>query len=74
MNRYQPKPYDGRITLFRGDDPMGEGGIPDPAFGWEEMAQGGIVMCNVSGNHYTILKEPHVKRLAEALRENLDGG
>jgi amino acid adenylation domain-containing protein len=72
MSRYHPKPYDGRITLFCGDESMGAGA--DPEFGWGEMAGGGLLRCDVSGNHYTIIKEPHVRRLAEALRGSLDSG
>ena len=43
----------------------------DPTLGWGKLATGGIEVQPVPGNHYTILREPHVQVLAERLRTAL---
>jgi hypothetical protein len=60
--RYKPKPYAGRVTLFRSP------GHPflcsfDPRYGWGELAMDGVDMHVVSGHHESILEEPYVKEV-----------
>jgi amino acid adenylation domain-containing protein len=62
--RYTPRPYAGRVTLFRAA--VGLGGV-DPALGWDALAGAGVALCDVPGEHDTLLKEPHVRALAEQL-------
>jgi thioesterase domain-containing protein len=40
--------------------------IPDPLYGWPGLA-GEIETHTISGNHDTILMEPHVQALAKKL-------
>jgi amino acid adenylation domain-containing protein len=64
---YRPRPYPGRITLFQAAEPSdGE----DP--GWELLAAGGLVAGTVPGDHFTMLREPNVGRLAEQIRTHLE--
>jgi thioesterase domain-containing protein len=69
MSRYSPGPYPGRAVLFKtaADDLPG-----DPTQGWGELAQGGVEVKEIPGNHMTLLREPHVRGLAAALRESLE--
>jgi thioesterase domain-containing protein/acyl carrier protein len=63
--RYVAQPYPGRITMFRAT-----GGITleEPRYGeflgWQNIAQGGVEVCEVPGNHKDILLEPNVQILA----------
>jgi thioesterase domain-containing protein len=40
----------------------------DSTLGWGKLATGGVEVQTVPGNHYTMLREPHVQVLAERLR------
>jgi len=68
---YRPKPYDGQIVLFSSrDTPIGIS--IDPRLGWREVAAGGAQIETVPGHVGSMLKEPHVKALAERLRQHLN--
>jgi amino acid adenylation domain-containing protein len=67
---YHPKPYAGRVTLFR------TGGHPllssfDEQFGWGELAQGGVEVRLMPGGHGNILDEPHVRVVAQSFQASL---
>ncbi len=67
---YWPKPYGGRVTLFR------TCGQPflcsfDPRYGWDELAAGGIEIVIIPGSHESIFVEPDVMALAGALKTAL---
>ena len=82
---YVPQAYLGQVTLFRASEPpmgwyyMGQD-FPtpddwydrDPQYGWGALAGGGLECHDVTGNHGTMLKEPHVENLANQLRAWLD--
>jgi thioesterase domain-containing protein len=71
MRKYQPRPYPGRLTLFRARmQPFFSS--HDPKNGWGRLAVGGLEVKVVPGNHLGMLQEPHVKALAEHLRDCLD--
>ena len=64
--KYQPRPYPGRITLFPpGTRSVGE--FPDPEQGWGSLALGGVEIHHVTGDHLTMLTEPHVEVVAKKL-------
>jgi thioesterase domain-containing protein len=67
---YVPKPFPGRVTLFRAGtrSPFGN---PEHDLGWGRFAQGGIDICVVPGHHASILREPHVRKLAQELKKAL---
>lgn len=70
FREYQPRPYSGRVTLFRAAiRSAGEG--DDPLFGWGRLAAGGVDVRDVPGSHVTMLNEPHVDQLAEQLGDCL---
>ncbi|HEY0734503.1 MAG TPA: thioesterase domain-containing protein, partial [Herpetosiphonaceae bacterium] len=69
MQDYQPRPYAGRVTLFRaGDRPLDEA---DETLGWNALVAAGVSVRVIPGDHYTIVRQPHVATLAEQLRLSL---
>ena len=69
--RYEPKPYAGRVMLFRARDERGKAGTSE-SLGWDELLAGGVTTRVVPGDHEGILKMPGVAVLAEGLRAELD--
>ncbi|MCA9916753.1 MAG: SDR family NAD(P)-dependent oxidoreductase [Anaerolineales bacterium] len=70
LDRYEPKPYAGKITLFRAHEteqfnPSGVG------IGWEPFAAGGLEVKVIYGTH-NIVKEPYVVELARMLQNSME--
>jgi amino acid adenylation domain-containing protein len=66
---YQPRPYDGRVLLFRrADRPTGP--YRDPEYGWRGLASG-LEIHEVPGNHIDMFLDPNVPVMAQKLRECL---
>jgi len=68
---YFPKRYPGRITLFRSTKRTFIEGS-DEFLGWRDLAAGGIQIHPVPSTHFNILKDPHVKIIAGAIRGCVD--
>ncbi|MDQ6653559.1 MAG: thioesterase domain-containing protein, partial [Acidobacteriota bacterium] len=67
---YVPRVYPGSAILFlAGDDLTAAYDVEE---GWQELIAGGLEKVRVSGNHLDIVKEPHVRMVAEKLRACLD--
>ena len=65
---YLPLPYAGQITLFKAEEsPAGK----DPTLGWERLVSRSIACHTVPGNHFTMMRGPHVETLAARLSECL---
>jgi amino acid adenylation domain-containing protein len=67
---YVPQVYPGCATLFLASDDRTA--AFDVEEGWQGLVAGGLEKIRVSGNHLDIVKEPHVRTLAEKLRACLD--
>jgi thioesterase domain-containing protein/acyl carrier protein len=67
---YVPQVYSGQATLFLASDDRTA--AFDVEEGWQGLVAGGLEKIHVSGNHLDIVKEPHVRTLAEKLRACLD--
>jgi amino acid adenylation domain-containing protein len=70
--RYHPKPYEGKVLLFRTQI------FPvlcsfDPTFGWKEYVNGRLEVRLISGAHESILDEPHVREVASQMAACLRG-
>jgi thioesterase domain-containing protein len=66
---YPLRPFDGPIVAFRAaDEPMAESPVPR----WERFARGGLSIHDLPGDHYTLMRPPHVRGLATALTQLLD--
>jgi len=67
---YEALPYPGRVTLFRSrSSPLFHSFEHD--LGWARIAQGGLEIKNVPGNHVSIMQEPYVRQLANCFRASL---
>jgi amino acid adenylation domain-containing protein len=68
---YRPRPYSGRVILFRSSHkPLGQ--VSDPRAGWTTYAPDELEIYEIQGNHENILLEPQVRSVAEQLRTCLD--
>jgi amino acid adenylation domain-containing protein len=69
---YRPGVYPGRITLLRAAEILSEDAAVlarrDPTYGWSGHTAQKLRVLSVPGNHFSIMEEPCVRRLAEALR------
>ncbi|GAA6623076.1 thioesterase domain-containing protein [Scytonema sp. NUACC26] len=75
---YTFQPYPGRITLLRTDDRSRDaqeafvGFQTDPLLGWGNLITSAIDLHHIPGSHFTLLKEPHVRVVAEKLKDCLE--
>jgi amino acid adenylation domain-containing protein len=71
LRMYEIRPYPGMITLFRAEEqPVGL--RADPYLGWGPLAASGVDVYEVPGSHEGHLFQPHVVKVAEAMRTALD--
>jgi thioesterase domain-containing protein len=63
---YEPKPIDGRITIFRSTGEP-DGLFLDSRLGWDGMATAGVDLVVVPGDHFTVFKEPGASILAKVI-------
>jgi thioesterase domain-containing protein len=72
-DQYIPKTYCGRIVFFLSEGHrIGHRYDPRSQSGWAELAHGGLELHIVPGDHSSMLRPPHVRIVAEQLREYLD--
>jgi len=71
LREYVPTDYPGRVTLFRARTrPLLR--LHGRDLGWSRLAAGGLEIIEITGNHHSILSEPHVRVLAQRLRFYLE--
>ena len=63
----KPKPYAGRVTVFRAVDKLLTV-LVDPRISWKHLALGGVDIHEVPGDHLTLVDEPNAQVLAEKLK------
>ncbi|MFI6404038.1 thioesterase domain-containing protein [Streptomyces sp. NPDC050548] len=68
---YRIKPYDGTVTVFRVTDRSLEGGTLPDDLGWGDVAARAVV-CDVPGDHFTMVEPGQVEVLGRRLREQVD--
>jgi thioesterase domain-containing protein len=66
---YVPQTFAGDVTLFLATDLTADYDLHD---GWRELVSGRIEAHEITGNHINIIKEPHVRLLAEKLKGCLE--
>ena len=71
VRNYRPKPYSGRVVIFRCES-RPEGRFRDDRYGWSGLAVGGLELHFVPGNHVDMFREPNVEIMANTLRACLD--
>ena len=69
LRTYVPLGYPGRVTLFCASLRQASG---DSTLGWGRLATGGVEVHPVPGDHYTMLREPHVRILASRVASALE--
>jgi thioesterase domain-containing protein len=68
---YQPEAYPGKIILFHA---LYDSNFrPSTEAGWQQLAMDGLEVHEIPGDHFSILKEPHVGQLAQTLTAAIDG-
>ncbi|MFH0518034.1 amino acid adenylation domain-containing protein [Streptomyces sp. M41] len=68
MWRYRPTPLSGDLTLIRATESNPElAASPELFDAWQGWAACGLRELKADGNHYTMMREPHVTRLAETI-------
>ncbi|HKG79077.1 MAG TPA: thioesterase domain-containing protein, partial [Pyrinomonadaceae bacterium] len=67
---YRPQACSAPLALFRAAETMDEG-LRDTTYGWSQLAEGSLEIEVVTGDHFTMLEEPHVSLLAQKLRVRL---
>lgn len=74
MRRYRPGQFAGGITLFSAeqDHEHPPAKQPRPCKGWDQLVTGGVDIHVVPGDHFSMVREPHVRVLAERLRSCID--
>ncbi len=65
---YKPKPYKGQLTVFKAETSWGPNEM-----GWSALAQGGLDVQMIPGDHYSLIKEPNAAVLAERLVRGING-
>jgi thioesterase domain-containing protein len=69
IKKYVPQIYDGIVTFFAAREEI----CPEENLtGWRLLARGGVQVVEVSGDHQTMIKEPHVRDLAQALERSIE--
>ncbi|NEP51000.1 MAG: SDR family NAD(P)-dependent oxidoreductase, partial [Moorea sp. SIO3C2] len=77
MAQYVPqKVYPNPITLLRASEIHPEDDFlpdkkmtqKDPNWGWSQLSSQSLSFHTVPGNHFTMMKEPHIQRLAQILK------
>jgi len=71
QQNYTPLVYPDPITLFSASESL-EPKDSDLTMEWKQLTNAGVEIHKIRGDHYTIVKEPHVRVLAEQLKVCLD--
>ena len=68
VRNYTPRPCPVPIVLFRAEEqPAGL----DEDLGWSNLANGGLTVHTIPGDHASLICAPHVKTLVEHLKRHL---
>jgi amino acid adenylation domain-containing protein len=70
MQAYRPRPFPGKITLFKATTASDKVEWPED-YGWTPLATGGLEILPVPGQHLTLFDEENVGALAQALVSSL---
>jgi thioesterase domain-containing protein/acyl carrier protein len=75
--RYKPQPYEGDIVMLKASLAETLYLYAGPTLGWKEHVKGEVRIEPISGSHFTMMTEPGVSEVTEAIRRELvrlDGG
>ncbi|RKZ91698.1 MAG: non-ribosomal peptide synthetase [Candidatus Parabeggiatoa sp. nov. 1] len=60
------------ITFFKAKEARSDVFENEPTLGWQKFSESGVSVQIVPGDHFTMLKKPHVQILAAQLKEALE--
>ena len=63
VSAYTARPYPGRLSIFKAKDSWGRFDM-----GWHGLANGGLEIETIPGDHFSMIAEPNVAVIAEQLR------
>jgi acyl transferase domain-containing protein/thioesterase domain-containing protein len=69
--QYKAEPYAGKVVLFKAELAETLYLYAGPQLGWDEYVNGEIRVTEIAGSHFTMMAEPGVSRLIEAVRTEL---
>jgi thioesterase domain-containing protein len=67
VKAYAPLPYTGHLVVFKAEEAWGPEDL-----GWLDLAPNGVDIEIVPGDHYNLIKEPHVGKLARKIESMLN--
>jgi aspartate racemase len=67
VGSYRLSTYSGPVTLLKAEQTATGGS----SLGWTTLADGGVETVDLPGHHFSLLREPHVRRVAEELTKLL---
>ena len=71
FTRYKPRPYSGRVVLFRSSKQM-PGIVADASLGWGKLLGSHLEIREIPGHQQNMLIEPNVVALASELGKHLE--
>ncbi|HTQ78480.1 MAG TPA: thioesterase domain-containing protein, partial [Thermoanaerobaculia bacterium] len=73
LRRYVPKTYSGALTLFPAAESLKRlRGQVGEDLGWRSLAAGGVQVHPISGDHYSVVRQPAVHLLAKGFHAALE--
>ena len=71
VGNYSPGMARCRIALIKASERISD--LPQElAMGWDGLTENGVEILEVPGNHFTMIREPHVRFMAERLKSRID--
>lgn len=67
LGQYVPRPYAAPVTLLRAEQSLPGDLMQEETGGWETLIPNGLTVQMVPGNHFTMVRLPHVAALAQWL-------
>jgi amino acid adenylation domain-containing protein len=71
IRAYVPRPFSGRAVHFWTASRLALS-TPETKSIWNSLSASGLLMYEVPGEHFTMLREPHVRTLAGYLKQHLE--
>lgn len=70
VEHYRPQPYAGKLYFFQCTDTSDTHSVP--SIPWSKLVAHGLIQQRIVGKHSTLMNEPYVQGLADALRRAMN--
>lgn len=71
VSNYSPGKARCRVALMKARERISDA-PQEPAMGWDELTEHEVEVLEVPGNHFTMIREPYVRFMAERLKSCID--